>query len=475
MELFPYVDLKNQLRRKLDAALVGAPGGVAGLGDDGRVTFAQLPKTLAELTGAVEYAENKGKPGGYASLGGAGTVPLSQLPSSYVPKFATIEQAADPEVTDRIISPMTMHDSLGKQVALLKEQIEAVRARVPAWVAGSYKEDSIVSENGFLWRATTNTSRRPGPDQVLISATDDTYWTRPWGAAGIVDEETVQISTSTNNTSLMYGQPLDSDQIDGMVVEFNFTYFYKTLNRSYQQFGLYSAAAGDPASWANFNQYGFRGDDGNFGTLGAWALGRLEFRRSGTDLNLKFYVNGELRGEKTYEGVAAFPPSRLRFGAAAADGSVMQFKNFRLSYGTPHPDWERLLEIDAVRQYSRLIGIPSSFTPKPHSADLITSGTVAAARLPAATEAANGVVERATLAEVTTGTDSSRYVTPQGVKQETTKVKVYYGVWAAGTYPAGAEVEHGGYAWRARIQNNVEPTTSNSTQWRRLYALVDPI
>lgn len=85
MELFPYVDLKNQLSRKLDSAAVGAPGGVAKLGSDGRVPFAQLPPTLAELSGVVEYRENKGKPGGYASLSGAGVVPASQLPSSFPP------------------------------------------------------------------------------------------------------------------------------------------------------------------------------------------------------------------------------------------------------------------------------------------------------------------------------------------------------------------------------------------------------
>lgn len=51
-----------------------------------------------------------------------------------------------------------------------------------------------------------------------------------------------------------------------------------------------------------------------------------------------------------------------------------------------------------------------------HSGADITSGTVAPARLPAATDTAIGAVELATPAEATTGTDTTRAVTPQGLK-----------------------------------------------------------
>ena len=49
------------------------------------------------------------------------------------------------------------------------------------------------------------------------------------------------------------------------------------------------------------------------------------------------------------------------------------------------------------------------------SAAKITSGTFAAARLPAATDSAIGGIELATVAEVITGTDMSRAVTPNGL------------------------------------------------------------
>lgn len=54
-----------------------------------------------------------------------------------------------------------------------------------------------------------------------------------------------------------------------------------------------------------------------------------------------------------------------------------------------------------------------------HSAANITSGTLAAARLPSASETASGIVELATPVEVTTGTDESRAVTPAGMKTVT--------------------------------------------------------
>lgn len=49
-------------------------------------------------------------------------------------------------------------------------------------------------------------------------------------------------------------------------------------------------------------------------------------------------------------------------------------------------------------------------------ASAITSGTVAVARLPFASETAGGIVERASQAEVNTGTDTTRYVTPSTLR-----------------------------------------------------------
>ena len=51
-----------------------------------------------------------------------------------------------------------------------------------------------------------------------------------------------------------------------------------------------------------------------------------------------------------------------------------------------------------------------------HAASAINSGTLAAARLPQATDTAIGAVELATTVEATTGTDTSLAVTPAGVK-----------------------------------------------------------
>lgn len=50
-----------------------------------------------------------------------------------------------------------------------------------------------------------------------------------------------------------------------------------------------------------------------------------------------------------------------------------------------------------------------------HAGSDITSGTIAAARLPAASTAAVGAIQIATTAEVTTGTNTTKAVTPAGV------------------------------------------------------------
>lgn len=60
-------------------------------------------------------------------------------------------------------------------------------------------------------------------------------------------------------------------------------------------------------------------------------------------------------------------------------------------------------------------------TPTAHTHDAgdVATGTLAAARLPAATDAAQGAVELATQAEVNTGTDTTRAVTPATLKGST--------------------------------------------------------
>lgn len=58
-------------------------------------------------------------------------------------------------------------------------------------------------------------------------------------------------------------------------------------------------------------------------------------------------------------------------------------------------------------------GVKVSVEGHTHNASAITAGTLAAARLPAATETAIGAVERATQAEVNAGADGTRYVTPK--------------------------------------------------------------
>lgn len=63
-----------------------------------------------------------------------------------------------------------------------------------------------------------------------------------------------------------------------------------------------------------------------------------------------------------------------------------------------------------------------------HTAEDITSGTIAAARLPAATTGARGGVQLATNAETTAGTNTTKAVTPAGMAARVTPLEQRIGV-----------------------------------------------
>ena len=79
---------------------------------------------------------------------------------------------------------------------------------------------------------------------------------------------------------------------------------------------------------------------------------------------------------------------------------------------------------DGAFAIAKIIGLQAALDGKAnathtHAAADVTSGTFAPARLPAASETAIGAVERATVAEVAAGTDSTRYVSPAGLNSVT--------------------------------------------------------
>jgi hypothetical protein len=99
-----------------------------------------------------------------------------------------------------------------------------------------------------------------------------------------------------------------------------------------------------------------------------------------------------------------------------------------------------------------------------HAGTDITTGTVAAARLPAASDTASGIVELATTAETTTGTDTTRAVTAAGVKAvadtkaaashthaaaDVTSGTLAVGRIGSGTPAASTYVDGGTGAWTA--------------------------
>lgn len=72
-----------------------------------------------------------------------------------------------------------------------------------------------------------------------------------------------------------------------------------------------------------------------------------------------------------------------------------------------------------------------------HVAEDITGGTLAAARLPAATTAARGGVILATTDQAKTGTDTTRAVTPQGVQARVKPIEDRVAAVEANAGPGG--------------------------------------
>ncbi|AVR56685.1 minor tail protein [Microbacterium phage Didgeridoo] len=80
----------------------------------------------------------------------------------------------------------------------------------------------------------------------------------------------------------------------------------------------------------------------------------------------------------------------------------------------------RAILLDSV-DWADLTGKPTTFTPATHGhalTDANITGVLPAAQLPAASETAQGAVERATQAEVNTGTDTTRYVSPATLRND---------------------------------------------------------
>ncbi|QWY79841.1 minor tail protein [Microbacterium phage CroZenni] len=80
----------------------------------------------------------------------------------------------------------------------------------------------------------------------------------------------------------------------------------------------------------------------------------------------------------------------------------------------------RSILLDSV-DWADLTGKPTTFPPATHGhalTDANITGILPAAQLPAATETAQGASERATQAEVNTGTDTTRYVSPATLRND---------------------------------------------------------
>jgi len=103
-----------------------------------------------------------------------------------------------------------------------------------------------------------------------------------------------------------------------------------------------------------------------------------------------------------------FDPARLPAATDTAQGAVELATTAEALTGT---DTTRAVTPAGVKA----VADTKAATSHTHAASDITSGTLDAARLPAATAIASGAVELATVAECQAGTDTTRATTPEGV------------------------------------------------------------
>lgn len=464
MELFPYVDLKNNLLLKQDASDKGKPHGFAGLDGQGRVPFAQLPVSITSLATNAEVVANKGAANGYAPLNNQKRIPDTFMPVRYGEAIQTLnwwEQDGLPELVRILQEDVAPKEAgvpeggLGGQVLAKKsgadndvewayppaldyatvEEIEAgesttkvvtpfgfdrqivkVREREEG---REYKADSLILYDDKLWRASVDTDATPGPETIVTDLTDDTQWSQTFESNLIPldpsGEAVVGDGSIWAKGTLYYNEPFPSTLFDsGWAMEFEYVANASRYVRN--ELGVYMGSS--PNSSVSWNTYTLNIEDSNAGaaTGGLWANGRIEIETEGSDFRFSFYKEGTLIETKLYPAASGlFRPRFLSYGNGSP---VLKIRNVTFPSGPDHPDWLWVSDIGATNRFNKLKGRPSAYPPAAHvhAAGDITSGTVAATRLPSATETSQGIVERATAAEVTAGTDTTRYVSPAGLK-----------------------------------------------------------
>lgn len=172
------------------------------------------------------------------------------------------------------------------------------------------------------------------------------------------------------------------------------------------------AAAGDP-------------DDGQVLSYSGSGLTWTTVSGSGTVPDATSSTKGLVQLTGDLAGTAASPtvPGLAGKEATVVAGTTSQYYRGDKSWQTLNKAAVGLGNVDDTSDANKPISTATqvaldnkSSINHSHAASAISSGTLAAARLPAATDTAIGAVELATTVEATTGTDTTRAVTPAGLK-----------------------------------------------------------
>lgn len=315
---------------------------------------------------------------------------------------------------------------------ILNEYLEVAHNADGTVKAGSISGSSLQSNSVDVDKiATTGT---PSNGQVLTYTGTNLAWNTPGGSDSVADASTtvkgvIQLSGDLAGTAAAPTVPGLATKESAVSVGTTAQYYrgdksWQTLNKT--AVGLANvdntADANKPISTATQAALDAKASllhvhsasDITSGTLDSARVPGATASTAGA-----VQLSGDLSGTATSPTV----PGLVTKEPLVAAGSTSQYYRGDKSWQTLNKTAVGLANVDNTADASKPISTATqtaldakASTTHVHSGSDITTGTIAASRLPSSTSSATGVVQLATSAEAVTGTDTTKAVTPAGVK-----------------------------------------------------------
>lgn len=308
---------------------------------------------------------------------------------------------------------------------------------------GTLKNDSVDTANlkdGAITVAKIATGSAPANDQVLAYDGTGLAWTTVSGSGTVPDATSstkgiVQLTGDLGGTAASPTVPGLAGKEPTLAAGTTGQYFrgdksWQTLNKA--AVGLSdvdnTSDAAKPVSTATQTALNAKANTSHTHAAADIASGTVAIARlpDATDTTKGIVqLAGDLGGtaaSPTVPGLASREP-------ALTAGTTAQYYRGDKSWQTLNKAAVGLADVDNTSDAAKPVSTATQTalngkanTSHAHAAADITSGTIAAARLPGATEAATGIVQLASVSEAVAGTDTTKAVTAAGVNAAVTAV-----------------------------------------------------